>query len=292
MTLAESFLAGWGGDRTRVDAARLEEALAGLVKRGQDAHPGVKVSAETLAGALSAQVKRGEDPLEALAPLHVADLYLACAALGGDRRAAEELDRLIATAAGEAARMDRSPAFLDDLKQQLRERLLVGSRDGGPRLADYGGRGALLSWIRVVAVRLAINAKAGAEPEREVELEPEALIELDPRDPERQAVHRAGMDQLKRAFSRAVASLEPDERMLLRYQVVDHLNFEQMAALFSSHRSTISRRVAATREKLLELTRQILHDSLEVPSGELSSILRLAPTHLDVSLHQLLREDE
>jgi hypothetical protein len=48
--------------------------------------------------------------------------------------------------------------------------------------------------------------------------------------------------------------------------------------------------VAGARERLLEETRRALQESLGVPSTEVSSLLRVAPTHLDPSLVGLLRE--
>ena len=52
------------------------------------------------------------------------------------------------------ARIDSSSQFVDEVKQGLRERLLVGPP---PRIAEYSGSGPLGGWLRVVSVRLAIT---------------------------------------------------------------------------------------------------------------------------------------
>jgi RNA polymerase sigma-70 factor len=41
--------------------------------------------------------------------------------------------------------------------QKVRIHLLLGTSEAGPQIAEYTGRGALLSWIRVIAVRMAIT---------------------------------------------------------------------------------------------------------------------------------------
>ena len=96
---------------------------------------------------------------------------------------------------------------------------------------------------------------------------------------------RVGVGKIAVAYCRAA-----NTNLAAQLRWIDQLNFEQMAVLFGSHRSTISRRVAQVRERLLEETRRALQESLGVPSTEVSSLLRVAPAHLDPSLVGLLRE--
>src|SRR3982751_887777 len=57
--------------------------------------------------------------------LHGADLYLACACLHGDEGAWRELDRAHLARVGEfVGRIDRSPAFADEVRQRLAEKLV------------------------------------------------------------------------------------------------------------------------------------------------------------------------
>jgi len=288
--LAAEFLAAWQGDPQRApEASALEPVLERLIGQARAAHPEVAFSPAASARALAATVAGEAHPVATLEIVHGVDFLLARAVLEGDRAATRALDQLVTLAAATAMRVDSNQAFIDEVAQQLRERLLVGSRDGGPRLHEYRGRGALLAWARVIAVRLAVNAKSVPHAAEE-SLGPEALHPAETRDPERRLLSEAQSGLLQRAFASALGALAPDERMLLRYHLIDQLNFEQMAVLFGSHRSTISRRVAQVRERLLEETRRALQESLGVPSTEVSSLLRVAPAHLDPSLVGLLRE--
>src|SRR5204863_2993549 len=99
------------------------------------------------------------DPLDALASLRIADLYLCCACARGDRAALAALERgYFGDVDGALASFRGKGIAPEEIKQQLRERLLT-ARDGGrPRILDYGGRGDLGRWLRAVAVRAAIDA--------------------------------------------------------------------------------------------------------------------------------------
>src|SRR5262249_46804856 len=85
-----------------------------------------------------------------------ADLYLVIAVLEGADRALPILDERLARAAGVVARIDGAPAFVDEVRQELRVKLLAGPE---PRLRSYAGIGALFEWLRVAALRTAINLK-------------------------------------------------------------------------------------------------------------------------------------
>src|SRR5689334_9841943 len=65
-----------------------------------------------------------------LADLHAADLFLAWACLEGDPVAWRELSRLyLARVPQWVARIDPSPAFADEVRQRIAERMLAGGRD-------------------------------------------------------------------------------------------------------------------------------------------------------------------
>lgn len=54
-----------------------------------------------------------------------------------------------------------TPDSLDEVKQLLRERLLVGSArgKGDPKIVAYTGRGSLASWLHVAAARTALSLR-------------------------------------------------------------------------------------------------------------------------------------
>src|SRR6185295_2269441 len=92
-------------------------------------------------------------PFETIAALALEDLALALAAANGDAAAIEEIERTIVEPLPRTlSRLRPSPDLVDELRQELREKLLVGPR---PKLLEYRGRGPLGAWARVVALRLA-----------------------------------------------------------------------------------------------------------------------------------------
>src|SRR4029453_5873016 len=90
---------------------------------------------------------------------HVADLVLARAWAVGDSAALAEFERRYMPEIEAALARFRMPADeADELKQVVRERLMVGG-DGMPRLARCRGNGPLGAWVRVVAARAAIDSR-------------------------------------------------------------------------------------------------------------------------------------
>src|SRR5262249_26465617 len=83
-----------------------------------------------------------------------------------------------------ARRLDRDPAFLDEVRQALRVRLLVAPEGGRPRIADYAGRGPLRAWVGVAALRVALNLKRAAAPAGG-----DLLAELGTREPDPELRH-------------------------------------------------------------------------------------------------------
>lgn len=232
--------------------------------------------------------RAGARALEAggLDGLFVADLYLTCACLAGNREAIAVLDdQVLHPASAGARRIGGSADFADEVHQRLRERLLVPERGQPARLAEYGGTGSLLGWAKVTASRLALNMKSAP---REVGLEAE-LLPATANDPERSVIARRNAERLASAFKEATAALTSEERVLLRYHFADGLNFEQIAGLFQTHRSTVSRKIAAARRKLLAQTRRLLRERFGVQQRELSSLIRTAHSRLDGTITAWLR---
>lgn len=265
-----------------------EEALGRAIAAGRAEHPGIALDAARFARWLGEKAGMAQSARAALQALHIGDLYLIRACLDGDRRAVEVLDRtVLAKAARAALRLDATDAFVEEVHQRLRERLLMAEK-GVPRLAEYAGTGPLVAWCKVAAMRIALNLKA--VPARDVPLEPEAVgAAPDVTGVESAAIREHHAEDLRAAFAKAAAGLTHEERVLLRYHFVDGLNFEQIAPLFQTHRSTISRRVAAAREKLLEGTQGALRERLGASTSEIDSLLRVAHSRLDLDLTAWLK---
>jgi RNA polymerase sigma-70 factor (ECF subfamily) len=270
------------------DAGALEAALRSALQAARRAHP--KSWVEDAAFVWFLADRAGPRALEAgggLEHLFVADLYLACACLAGNREAITALDeQILHPASAGARRIGGTADFADEVHQQLRERLLVPERGQPARLSEYGGTGSLLGWAKVTASRLALNMRSA--PAREVSLEAE-LLPGAAHDPEHSVIGRRNAERLAAAFKEATATLGSEERVLLRYHFADGLNFEQIAGLFQTHRSTVSRKIAAARRKLLAETRRLLRERFGIQQRELSSVIRTAQSRLDGTITAWLR---
>ena len=231
----------------------------------------------------------GAELLVALEQLHVEDLALAFCCARGDEAAMAALERdhfdVIQVA---LARMPDAAAQAPEITQQLRHRLLVGDGDQQPRIAQYAGRGDLRSWLRVAAVRCAIDTLQGQK--REVGLGDKLLEDLTApgEDPEIDHLKRTYHAEFKKAFSDVLASLCSRDRNVLRYHFLQELNIEQIGAIHGVHRSTVARWLASLRKNLLVSTRQALARRLRVGDREVESIMRLIRSQLDASIERIL----
>jgi RNA polymerase sigma-70 factor (ECF subfamily) len=223
--------------------------------------------------------------------LHLDDLYLATAAAGGDRAALSLLDQqFLPTLDRALARIDPSPAFVDECKQLLREKLLVAGAGSGarpPQILEYSGRGPLQRWLRVVATRIALNLRRGPAHEA-ADQDDLVAVPAGQLDPELEHLQRHYQKEFRAAFEMAMATLSVRERNLLRQQHVDGLDLDQLAALYGVHRVTVFRWVTAARRSLGAATYQLLTRKLGVQTAEVKSLLRLVRSQLDLSIERIL----
>ena len=132
------------------------------------------------------------------------------------------------------AQIDGSAHFADEMLQQLRIKLLVGQEGQPPKVETYQGRGAFGSWVRVVAVRMALSAKRGeARQPRQVDLadapEPLALVVGDAELENIRFIYR---EQFHQAFRAALRELSPRDRTILRLHFVDGMNTEGIGRIY------------------------------------------------------------
>jgi RNA polymerase sigma-70 factor (ECF subfamily) len=262
---------------------RAGPALAALVARARAAWPELAVDDARFAQYLAARWDGGEPPL------HVEDLYLSCACVDGQARAYTIFDeRYLVTVPRYVLRVDRSAAFADEVRQRLRERLFLGGGSEPARLASYSGRGPLATWVKVAAVRLALNLRRG-ESGGEPSLLPgdEPLIAG---DPEMLLLRRRFGGDFRTAFAAAVASLPIADRQLLRLHFLDALSLGQIGALHDIDKSTVSRRLHGARAALFAETERLLRVRLNLGAREVASMIRLIRSQFgDLSVARLLR---
>jgi len=233
-----------------------------LFDAGRAAHPGLAVERARFAAFVTGPVD-----LE-----RAGDLYLACACVSGIPGAAERLEEVHIVAVPRAiGRIDRTPAFVAEVQQRMREKLLVGGPNGRPKIGDYAGRGSLAPRIRVAAIREALYNKR--QPAREVEEDdaPEALVAA---DIELEILRRQYAPEFKRALRRALAALAPRERSALRLSFIDNLSIDQIGRIYGVHRATAARWITRAQVRVRELTASALQETLRLSPSEASSLIR------------------
>jgi RNA polymerase sigma-70 factor (ECF subfamily) len=264
--------------------------VAGLIERALAAYPHFAVDRAAFAGHLEACAKATGGG----AKLNAEDLYLAFASAQGDREALAIVEqRYLARVAGFIAHLRKEPSFVDEVRQHLRERMLIGGASGRtPKILDYSGRGPLGAWMRVSALRQALDLIEKEKPQRPLGDEEEEDQLAATVDPELMAIRQRHLPQFREAFRRALDSLDARERNLLRFYLVDGLNIGRIGEIFGKSRATIGRMVIDCRQKLLEETRRHLGALTGASEGDVLSLIRLLQSGLDVSIRGFLRRQE
>ena len=258
-------------------------ALERLMRRGVERWPGVQLEPGAFRTHLASV---SEGPLEARA---TEDLFLAAACLRGDPAALAHLEAEVLRPVGAyLSSLEGGPDLADEVRQALRVRLLGGT--GLPAaLASYRGESALGGWVRVAALRIALNLRRGERTQATAERRSEDPLpaRLAPELVHLQARYR---EPFARALETALAGLTDRDRALLRLYHAESLPLEQIGALYRVHLSTVSRWLTRARQSVADRTLEILRERLEIGGSDAESIARLVMSQLDLSLIRLLRE--
>ena len=231
---------------------------------------------------LGARLDSCEPDVESLGRLALEDLLIAYRCLEGDRGALSTLNNLLDSVVPALSERGFSRADIDEAKQQVRVRLLVAEPGENPRLSQYLGRGRLGGFLRAAAVRVALNLRR-SESRRTIPQQLELLAKRSA-DPALAQLRENYLQQFRSALSAGWASLDDSDKVFVRHQLVDKLTIDEVARVHGVHRSTAARRLIAARDRLVEATRSHLRSSLEISETELSSVLRLIHTQLEVAL--------
>ncbi len=268
----------------------LEEALAGLVRDAREAWPEVDLDAGAFLAHVAERLPSTGATGEVLASLRAEDLFLTFACVRGDAWALEALDARVLSQVGTWLPRE-APSLVDELRQVLRQRLLVPVGGAPPKLASYSGRGPLGQWVRAVALRFHIDQQRATPRELPLEEAPAAaLAERLGADPELAFIRERHQGDFRVAFRAALGRLDAQERNLLRLHHVHGLSMDSVGATYQAPRSTVARWIARARERLLALTREELTARLGLTPDELDSLLRLVRSQLEVSLRQLMTD--
>jgi RNA polymerase sigma-70 factor (ECF subfamily) len=250
-----------------------------IFQQGNAAHPDVDLSVKAIAEWLDAQSMDAQVE-------HPADLYLALACAARVPSAIAVLEhQFLAALDPHVMRIDPSPTFVDEVKQRLRERLLVGA---APRMFAYRGRGPLGAWLRVAVVRLAIDLSRAeaADGARSADADLATHV-LNPELRLIAAEHRPLIEASLRA---AVAQLTARERNVLRMHFANGWNFSRIARTYQVHRATVIRWVESIRARLLDKLTRDVGSRLNLSFDQLRSLAGGLRSQIDANLSQLSRD--
>jgi RNA polymerase sigma-70 factor (ECF subfamily) len=271
-----------------ITAAALEAALAAALDAGRAAWPDVALDPLDFAAHLGARVPDAPDLAAAIAELHAADLYLACACARGEPRALACFDDQFLAAVGRSwGSRHRLADFADEVQQALRVRLLVGEGGAPPRIAGYSGRGPLAAWVRMAATRLGLDLR---RRERAAAREDTDELTLEARgdDPELEYLKTRYAAELNEALQTTLAALSSRTANVLRLHYQEGMTVDAIGTMYRVSGRTVQRWLAEARRTILDETRRLLSERLGLTDSRLDSLIGLVRSRLDISISQYL----
>jgi RNA polymerase sigma-70 factor (ECF subfamily) len=244
----------------------------------RQAWPSVEVGENELRSYIEA---RGADATTAC----VSDLYVACAIARGDTSALRQFEALLTSELPSAiAHLDGGTALLSDVSHAVRERVLGAGSSG--KILEYRGRGSIRGWLRVVAVREALQLLRQRRREAPMPEDHDIAGRLQSGDAP--VMTQRERDLHREAFRAALASLSPRDRNLLRQHYLHGATIDELGALHGVHRATAARWIADLREILLDRTKRHIAIELRLAGGELESEMRRVAANLEITLQHTL----
>jgi RNA polymerase sigma-70 factor (ECF subfamily) len=267
----------------------LDEAARAFVARAHEDWPALRVDPADLLAHVAAAVPEGHRSTEALGKLSAGDLLLARACASHDPAALRAFEeRFLSSVPSYLARLTPSSELVDEVRQSLRERLILGARGGRPKLLEYSGMGSLANWLRIAAVRLALRV-ARTRAQHSLESQPGELAQrLSTADPELRLIKENDWPRVREVLVDALRGLGPRDRELLSLHYLGSLSLEAMAAREGVSRSTIARWLADCRARVVERTRALLMERLALTASSSDELLRFVRSELEVSLRRVL----
>ncbi len=269
----------------------LEMVLSTVLIEAREAWPELALDDAQFVSYLAARTPVSPNLMATLSQLFTNDLYLAAAAVAGDKSGVHAFTQTYRPAVVRAAaRVEKQGVQADDACQLLMEYLLLPRGDRPPALALYSGQGPLMAYVRVSSLRRALRmlAKENKLPDGGGLDRVMALADTSD-DPELAVLKNKYRAEFKGAFQQALKGLDSAERNLLRYHYLTELNTRQIGSLMGLNQSSVVRRLASVRATLLDQTRAMLMDTLGLGESQFQSIMMLVQSQLDVSIERMLK---
>jgi RNA polymerase sigma-70 factor (ECF subfamily) len=274
-----------------------EAALARLFERGKCVKWGLQheAFAEALArsvasrfGASGANVGEIEDYLDSL---YLEDLALACACAAGQVTAWAYFVECFRPALRSAARAIAGESMGGELADGLYAELYgLEERQGRRRsLFDYfHGRSRLATWLRAIVAQRHVDRLR--QIKRFEPLDPDAAdgFPVAPSagtaDPDRARLGRLAQT----ALARAIAALDPRDRLRLACYYAQKLTLAQIGRMFGEHEATASRKLSSLRRELKSEVRRLLREEHHLDEDLVQAAFEYALDDTGVDLEKAL----
>jgi RNA polymerase sigma-70 factor, ECF subfamily len=264
-----------------VNAQLSPQKIVSLYAEAQATYPEVVVPRADFERALLAAAAREAD-WEHLAP----DLFLAVAVGQRDEAALKIFDVMLTNLAGAVRRVEPDDAFVSEVMQVLRIKLLVDDGRAAGGITSYRARAPLDKWLRAVAINTALRLRSSRRPHGGNSSTGKLVAKLD--SAEVKLLRSLHQRDFEAAFSTALRRLSAQERSVLRLRHIDGLTLEEVAAYLKIDRSTAVRRLAVMRERLTADVRERLATTLKLAQGEIDSLVRAMGSDFRISVGRLL----
>jgi RNA polymerase sigma-70 factor (ECF subfamily) len=267
---------------------------AALKRRWEEARaawPAIDLDEQIFAAHVASKLAPDARP-EDVDRLDAAGLYLACACARAVPSALAEFNlRILSKVPEFLARIHASSALPDEVRQILSERLLVGASGEPPRIATYSGEGSLAAWVRVAAVRTALNVLEKMD-EKLARADSDAVERVKaPTTPEHEVARVTQGAMFREVLEQAVSALPAQQRTALRLHFVEGLTGDEVGERLGISRATVVRWLSTARTFLLRETKRLLTERLRLTRDEAESFIATARGQLDLSLSVLLASD-
>lgn len=94
---------------------------------------------------------------------------------------------------------------------------------------------------------------------------------------------------MRRALRSAIESLTDEQRLLLRFYLLDDLTLEQIARILGIHKTSVFRRLQGIYDVIEQTIRRQLSQELKIRQSEVDSLVKHVVSQLDISLSGILR---
>jgi RNA polymerase sigma-70 factor (ECF subfamily) len=230
-------------------------------------------------------------------------LIVACE--NGDERAWEDLVASFDSTVKSAARKISSNAEdAEDLASSIWAELygLRTDADGNKKskLAYYSGRGSLAGWLRAVVSQLAVDQFrkqskfVQIEEDREFEnLANEASehsgngLVSHSDDPELLLTNKRTSGDVTEALKSSIASLDAEDRLILKLYYFDDLKLKDIAATFGYHEATASRKLVRVQTEIRKGVERSLREHHGWTDGEVKRYLSETAAGLGISFETM-----